>query len=72
MERGSGKGAGEGFKLFYAGEKSGRNGVGVVVRKEMVEDVVEVRRYSSRLMKVKVVWRGLVVNVVSAYAPQVG
>lgn len=63
---------GEGFKLFYAGEKSGRNGVGVIVCSELVDCVVEVKRSSSRLMRLKVVWRGLTVNFVCGYAPQVG
>ena len=63
---------GEGYKLFYAGESSGRNGVGVVVESSLVESVVGVVRVSSRLMMVKLCWNGVFVNVVSAYAPQAG
>lgn len=63
---------GEGYKIYYAGEKSGRNGVGVIVSSDLVDSVVEVKRCNSRLMKVKLVWEGVVVNVVCAYAPQVG
>src|SRR6185295_9580101 len=63
---------GEGYKLFYAGESSGRNGVGVVVDSDLRDSVVDVRRSSSRLMMLKIVWKGVKVNVISAYAPQVG
>ena len=63
---------GEGYKIYYVGEQSGRNGVGVIVNCSLVVSVVEVKRCSSRLMKIKLVWNGIVVNVVSAYAPQVG
>ena len=44
----------------------------MIVSSSFVDSVVEVKRCSSRLMKVKLVWEGIVVNVVSAYAPQVG
>ena len=62
---------GEGYKIYYVGEASGRNGVGVIVSSSMVDSVVEVKKCSSRLMKVKLVWEGIVVNVVCVYAPQV-
>ena len=38
----------------------------------LVDSVVEVKRCSSRLMKIKLMWNGIVVNIVSAYAPQAG
>ena len=44
---------GEGYKIFYVGEQSGRNGVGVIVSQSLVDSVVEVKRCSSRLMKIK-------------------
>ena len=63
---------GNGYKMFYVGEKSGRNGVGIVVEESLVDSVVEVIEYSSRLMMVKLCWEGIGVNVVSAYGPQAG
>ena len=63
---------GNGYKMFYVGEKSGRNGVGIVVEESLVDSVVEVNEYSSRLMMVKLCWEGIGVNVVSAYGPQAG
>ena len=62
---------GEGYKIYYVGEKNGRNGVGVIVSNKFTDSVVEVKRSSSRLMKIKLVWNGILVKVVSAYAPQV-
>ncbi|KAK3556344.1 hypothetical protein QTP70_007095 [Hemibagrus guttatus] len=53
---------GAGFKLFYYGVDSKRNGVGVVLKEEFVRNVLEVKRVSDRVM----------LNVVSGYAPQVG
>lgn len=63
---------GNGYKLLYAGEVNGRNGVGVVFHRDVKDSIVEVIRRSSRLMLVKVVWKGEIINIVSAYAPQVG
>ena len=63
---------GEGYKLFYTGESSGRNGVGIIMSEKMWEGVVEVRRKSSRLMRAELVYEGERLNVISAYAPQVG
>ena len=63
---------GLGYKVLYCGEESGRNGVGVVVNGLLKDSVVDVKRSNSRLMLVKLVWKGIVLNVVSAYAPQVG
>ena len=40
---GSARTIGEGYKLFYVGEASGRNGVGVIVSEGMKEGVVEVK-----------------------------
>src|SRR4029079_18832340 len=39
--RSSAREIGEGYKLFYAGESSGRNGVGVIVDSDMRDSVVE-------------------------------
>ncbi len=49
-----------------------RNGVGVILKEGYVNSVVEVRRVSDRLMIKKIEIGGVMMNVVSAYAPQVG
>ncbi|KAK3549996.1 hypothetical protein QTP86_016957 [Hemibagrus guttatus] len=63
---------GAGFKLFYYGMDSKRNGVGVVLKEEFVRNVLEVKRVSDRVMSLKLEIEGVMLNVVSGYAPQVG
>ncbi|KAI5624580.1 hypothetical protein C0J50_15862 [Silurus asotus] len=63
---------GGGFKLFYHGVDRKRNGVGVILKKEYSKSVVEVKRVSDRVMIVKVEVEGMMINVISAYASQVG
>ncbi|KAK3530930.1 hypothetical protein QTP70_006515 [Hemibagrus guttatus] len=63
---------GAGFKLFYYGVDSKRNGVGVVLKEEFVRNVLEVKRVSDRAMSLKLEIEGMMLNVVSGYAPQVG
>ncbi|KAK3525841.1 hypothetical protein QTP70_010897 [Hemibagrus guttatus] len=63
---------GAGFKLFYYGVDSKRNGVGVVLKEEFVRNVLEVKRVSDRVMSLKLKIEGVMMNVVSGYAPQVG
>ncbi|KAK3547474.1 hypothetical protein QTP86_021177 [Hemibagrus guttatus] len=63
---------GAGFKLFYYGVDSKRNGVGVVLKEEFVRNVLEVKRVSDRVMILKLEIEGVMLNVVSGYAPQVG
>ncbi|KAK3536218.1 hypothetical protein QTP86_000195 [Hemibagrus guttatus] len=63
---------GAGFKLFYYGVDSKRNGVGVVLKEEFVRNVLEVKRVSDRVMTLKLEIEGVMFNVVSGYAPQVG
>ncbi|KAK3540753.1 hypothetical protein QTP86_001609 [Hemibagrus guttatus] len=43
------RGIGAGFKLFYYGVDSKRNGVGVVLKEEFVRNVLEVKRVSDRV-----------------------
>ena len=63
---------GEGFKILYSGQKSSRNGVGVILSPEFKEKVIEVPRPSDRLIKLKLVIAGETFNIVSAYAPRSG
>ncbi|KAK3540508.1 hypothetical protein QTP70_032472, partial [Hemibagrus guttatus] len=63
---------GAGFKLFYYGVDSKRNGVGVVLKEEFVRNVLEVKRVADRVMSLKLEIEGVMLNVVSGYASQVG
>ncbi|XP_070003078.1 uncharacterized protein [Nicotiana sylvestris] len=62
----------DGYKLWYSGSIGGKNRVGILVDRDLRELVVEVRRVNDRLMSIKLVVDGFTVNVISAYAPQVG
>ncbi|PUZ70817.1 hypothetical protein GQ55_2G265700 [Panicum hallii var. hallii] len=63
---------GSGFKLWYTGIISGRNGVGILIDKSFKDGVVDVRRQGDRIILMRLVIGDLVLNVISAYAPQVG
>ncbi|XP_070007557.1 uncharacterized protein [Nicotiana sylvestris] len=60
------------YKLWYSGVVRGKNGVGILVDRDLREYVVEVRRVNDRLMFIKFVIGECTLNVVSAYAPQAG
>ena len=47
-----------------------RNGVGIILKKELVNRVMEVWRISDRVMYLKLELEGLMINIISAYAPQ--
>ena len=47
------KNIGGGCKLFYNEADGRKNGIGIVVREELVESVLEVKRVSDRLMAIK-------------------
>ena len=58
-----------GCKLFYNGADGRKNGI--VVREELVKNVLEVKRVSDRLMAMKLEVKGSIPNIVGAYAPRV-
>ena len=60
-----------GFKLWYKGTVANRNGE-VLIDKSLKNSVVGVRRQGDRIILVKLVVGDVVLNVISAYAPQVG
>ena len=63
---------GDGCKIFYHGEDGRRNGVGVILSEEYIGRVLEVKRVSDRMMYMKLDIDGVMMIVISAYAPQVG
>ena len=63
---------GNGLKLFYSGAGSRRNGVGIVLDDMMKRDVIMVKRRSDRVMWLKTIVEGQLVNFMSGYAPQTG
>ncbi|KAI5615334.1 hypothetical protein C0J50_10843 [Silurus asotus] len=59
------------FKLFYYGVDVKRNGVGVILKEEYSKSVVEAKKVFDTVMNMKLEVEGMVINVISAYAPQV-
>ena len=62
---------GGGCKLVYNEADGRKNRIEIVVREELAESVLEVKRVSDRLMAMKLEVNGSILNIVSAYAPQV-
>ena len=60
-----------GCKIFYNEADGRKNGIGIVLREELAESVLEVKRVSDRLMAMKLEVNGSILNIVSAYAPQI-
>ena len=49
---------GGGCKIFYNGADGRKNGIGIVLREELAESVLEVKRVSDRLMAMKLEVKG--------------
>ena len=62
---------GGGCKLFYNEADGRKNGIQIMVMEELAESVLEVKRVSDRLMAMNLEVKGSILNIVSAYAPQV-
>ena len=60
------------YKFFWQGCNKGTAGVGVFIAERWIDSVVNVVRVNERIMYVKLVIGKEIVNIVSAYAPQVG
>ena len=65
-------GIGRMYKFFWHGCNKGTAGVGVFIADRWVDSVVDVVRFNERIMYVKLMFGKQIVNIVSAYAPQVG
>lgn len=60
------------YKLFWKGEETGQGGVAIMIRKELAKNVIEVKRITSRIMLMDLVFNGRIVSVISVYCPQIG
>ena len=70
-KRSKARNIGGGCKIFYNGADGRKNGIGIVLREELAESVLEVKRVSDRLMAMKLEVNWFILNIVSAFAPQV-
>ena len=60
------------YKFWFKDNSEGTNGVGILVKHELAENIIEVSRYSDRLMSIKAVLGDSAWHVFSLYAPQIG
>ena len=60
------------YKLWWSGKEDGVNGVGVLVKEELCEMVVEVRKVSDRVMTFVVIFEDYVPRLICGFAPQSG
>ena len=58
---------GSDYKLFNNRADERKNGIGIVVREELVENVLKVKRVSDRLIAMKLDVKGSILIIVSAY-----
>jgi exonuclease III len=58
-----------GFKHWYIGNTSTKNGVGIVLDKSLKDRVVDIKRKGDRIILVKLLVGDLDFNIISAYAP---
>ena len=58
--------------MWYCGSENKKNGVGIILKKEHVDRVVKLWRVTDRIVCLKMELDGVMLNVISAYAPQVG
>ena len=56
-----------GYKLFYAGKNTTKNGVGIVVDKDLKEKIVWVKRLRDRIIAIKLVFKEDRIHIISAY-----
>jgi hypothetical protein len=59
------------FKLWYIGKERSRNDVGILIDKSLKNRVVAVRRQGDRIIMIKLIFKDLVLNIISVYTPQV-
>jgi exonuclease III len=60
-----------GFKLWYTGNTSIKNDVGIVLDKSLKDGVVDIKCQRDMIILVKLVVGDLIFNVISAYMPQI-
>ena len=66
------KDIGEGYKMYFFGTSNNRHGVAVILEGEWHDKISQVDRISDRITNVKLAYGTNILNVISAYAPQVG
>ena len=60
------------YKIWWSGGEKGERGIAVIMRKNLAENVIEVKRMDDRMMKVKMIYGEEIINFFSVYAPHQG
>ena len=60
------------YKFWYKGNPEGTNGVGILIKHELTDNVIDIARHCDRLISIKAVFGDSVWHIFSLYAPQVG
>ena len=63
---------GGGYKMCHCGGGNKKNGEGIILKKEHVDRVVELWRVTDKIICLKMELDSVMLNVIRAYAPQVG
>ncbi len=58
-----------GYKLWFTEKERHKNDVGIIIDRTLKNTVIAVKRVGDRIILVKLVLKGEIINVVSAYAP---
>jgi hypothetical protein len=61
-----------GFKLWYTGNTSTKNSVGIMLDKSLKDWVMDIKHQGDMIILVKLIVEDLIFNVISAYVPQIG
>ncbi|KAH1099427.1 hypothetical protein GYH30_034870 [Glycine max] len=61
-----------GFKLWYTGKVRGKNGVGTMVDKVWKKSAVDIKKIGDKILAVIFMVAQETINIINAYAPQVG
>ncbi|ESO12166.1 hypothetical protein HELRODRAFT_152533, partial [Helobdella robusta] len=62
----------EKYKLFWNGQKTAKNSVGIFVKEPLAQEVLDIKRINSRLMWIKIRLEKQTMTIFFAYAPQTG
>ena len=60
------------IKICYCGSGNKKNGVGIILKKEHVDKVVNMWRVTDRIICFKMELDSVMLNVISSYASQMG
>jgi hypothetical protein len=58
------------FKLWHISTTTTKNGIGIVIDKCLKDGVVDIKRQGDMIILMKLLVGDLVLNVISAYTPQ--